>query len=921
MSEVQSCAALHLSSSSSSLSSFSSPLPIPPILPSPPPAPPHLSSSSSPWSHGDELRPQPQVTSSHLLSPHLLPQTQTLPPNPQPQHLLLHPQHLHPQPQHLVPQYQPQHLLPQHLLPQSHPQHLLPQSQPQHLLLHPQHLLPQSQPQPQGLDDPDKEDQTRSEPPYEPPCLLNSHSYSYQSQETNQLDLHHQNQFSAGWTPHRHQLENTHLITHTPAYDAHTLQPEVTHPQRNHTHLITHTPAYDAHTLQPEVTHPQRNHTHLFSHSDTHTLPSSGVYGPSHTHNAYPVTHTPSHTHPELTHTHPELNAHGPPEPTLSQLQCSPLGCGSGGVSLAGWSSMEAASSSILDFSSPQFYPNSYPNYPPQAFCTPQTPSPHYPPPPPANSSPSPEMDPSADRLGFDAQIFMQLKGDKTHFSLTEPDWYPMTSDPSRHPLQAYYPPFPSQVGSILDRTGLLLDAGSSGFFQETGQEKGQDVGSPAQLPGLAAGQNWREECGGGRGGGGRGGRRGGGGGGRRRGGAGGGEKRGGRPEFQVLLSTSQHQSQIKLPQHEESSEASDCRLVCMVCQRDFKSLPALNGHMRSHGGFRSTTHTPRRGKGEDSSAPVRPSVSMTMPVLCSAPPPPSGQERGGGGEEGGGVAKAWRGGKRRSSRPLFLPSGGAVLFCSLMRLTTTEEEKEAVAVGDMVAGNSGAVAMSDRVDARRDGAVANGNGHLGACDAEEEEAVAMGDMVARNDDTRRDGAVADGDEGAVARGNGGGGRGCEAVYTPPPMLCPVRPGAGLYCRLLPAAPLQHAHNGVDDLVSMVTGKQRVGIKVQINVGRGFQAEIPPPQDRRHAHSDSHNALLLWMPMDELESPVNQQRVEALLMMARSSVLPGGGASPEHALHVLSECRGDFLAAVDTLLSGPDSCSRPPHNHYTEVQL
>lgn len=35
--------------------------------------------------------------------------------------------------------------------------------------------------------------------------------------------------------------------------------------------------------------------------------------------------------------------------------------------------------------------------------------------------------------------------------------------------------------------------------------------------------------------------------------------------------------------------------------------------------------------------------------------------------------------------------------------------------------------------------------------------------------------------------------------------------------------------------------------------------------------------------------------VEALLMMARSSVVPGGGASPEFALHVLSECRGDFL--------------------------
>ncbi len=31
-------------------------------------------------------------------------------------------------------------------------------------------------------------------------------------------------------------------------------------------------------------------------------------------------------------------------------------------------------------------------------------------------------------------------------------------------------------------------------------------------------------------------------------------------------------------------------RFACTVCQRDFKSLSALNGHMRSHGGFRAAT-------------------------------------------------------------------------------------------------------------------------------------------------------------------------------------------------------------------------------------------------------------------------------------------------------------------------------------------
>lgn len=35
--------------------------------------------------------------------------------------------------------------------------------------------------------------------------------------------------------------------------------------------------------------------------------------------------------------------------------------------------------------------------------------------------------------------------------------------------------------------------------------------------------------------------------------------------------------------------------------------------------------------------------------------------------------------------------------------------------------------------------------------------------------------------------------------------------------------------------------------------------------------------------------------VEALLLMARSSVVPGGGTSPEASLYILRQCRGDFL--------------------------
>lgn len=107
-------------------------------------------------------------------------------------------------------------------------------------------------------------------------------------------------------------------------------------------------------------------------------------------------------------------------------------------------------------------------------------------------------------------------------------------------------------------------------------------------------------------------------------------------------------------------------------------------------------------------------------------------------------------------------------------------------------------------------------------------------------------------------------------------------------------------------------------------MGRGFQAEIPLLHEKRHADVDSHNALQLWSAWEEMDLPVNQQRgrvsqflshthrhtfqyfhnctyfdgtclVEALLLMARSSVVPGGGTSPEASLYILRQCRGDFL--------------------------
>ncbi|XP_039649632.1 transcriptional-regulating factor 1-like isoform X2 [Perca fluviatilis] len=299
---------------------------------------------------------------------------------------------------------------------------------------------------------------------------------------------------------------------------------------------------------------------------------------------------------------------------------------------------------------------------------------------------------------------------------------------------------------------------------------QGQDVTGAARAPSLAAGPSLRDESGGGE----------------------------------------DTQKEFKMKQPENIS-----RLLCTVCKRDFRSLPALNGHMRCHSASRPATCL---NKSEDSSAPVQPCVSIVMPVSVPV------QSRG--------RPKACRGGQKRCSRPSPATGGAVLLYRSLLH----PEEEEA-----------------------RDGVVAG------------------------------------------------------IHYTPPPMLCPLRAGPGLYCSLatgrqqrVQTVQLHNAHDGFNDGVAMETASppsETLTNKPRINEGRDFQAEIPALRDRKHAASDSHNALLVWTQWDELERPVNQHRVEALLTMARSSVLPGGGTSPETALHILSEFRGDFLLTVEKLLT------------------
>lgn len=170
----------------------------------------------------------------------------------------------------------------------------------------------------------------------------------------------------------------------------------------------------------------------------------------------------------------PALDSWDPLDPPLSELQCSSLGSMCGGATLGRWSS--------ADFSNTQFFPVSFnESNPAQSFCSPTTPgpSPHYPQTP-TISSPGPQIHPTKEMLGFPPQTSTQINVNKPLSSCRhDADSYPVTSNPGQHrPHDTSRRLIPSQTKPVQDQGGF------------TPQKKGQS-------PGLPAGLNWKEECGG----------------------------------------------------------------------------------------------------------------------------------------------------------------------------------------------------------------------------------------------------------------------------------------------------------------------------------------------------------------------------------------------------------------------------------------
>ncbi|XP_051576288.1 uncharacterized protein si:dkey-19b23.10 isoform X1 [Myxocyprinus asiaticus] len=157
---------------------------------------------------------------------------------------------------------------------------------------------------------------------------------------------------------------------------------------------------------------------------------------------------------------------------------------------------------------------------------------------------------------------------------------------------------------------------------------------------------------------------------------------------------------------------------------------------------------------------------------------------------------------------------------------------------------------------------------------------------------------------------------GTMSHYTPPPVLNPARSGTGLFCNLL--SPL-----AVENRAQWTEERKHDCSNGCINIGPEFQAELPDLMKREEHRvwpEESVREELLWKPWVELEeNDTLLEHVENLLDLSASSVLPGGGANLELALHSLSRCQGNILAALEMLLFSNSVPSEDYHYSGTDM--
>ncbi|XP_030879460.1 transcriptional-regulating factor 1 isoform X5 [Leptonychotes weddellii] len=331
-------------------------------------------------------------------------------------------------------------------------------------------------------------------------------------------------------------------------------------------------------------------------------------------------------------------------------------------------------------------------------------------------------------------------------------------------------------------------------------------------------------------------------------------------------------------------------KLTCSICLKEFKSLPALNGHMRSHGGMRASPSLkqllpPKPGSQGFASSIVaapsardKPASSMSddeMPVLVRMTLSPPHSPQGAAPHPPAEIPK----------KPQPVAAKAEEALKSLPEKKKFRHRPEPLFIppppsypANPAASYSGATLYQSQLRSPR----------------------VLGDHLLLDPAHEL------------------------PPYTPPPMLSPVRQGSGLFSNVLIAGHGPGAHpqlpltpltptprvllcrsNSIDGSNMTVTpgpGEQTIDVEPRINIGLRFQAEIPELQDVSALAQDTHKATLVWKPWPELENHDLQQRVENLLNLCCSSALPGGGTNSEFALHSLFEAKGDVMAALEMLL-------------------
>ncbi|XP_053166887.1 transcriptional-regulating factor 1 isoform X2 [Hemicordylus capensis] len=377
------------------------------------------------------------------------------------------------------------------------------------------------------------------------------------------------------------------------------------------------------------------------------------------------------------------------------------------------------------------------------------------------------------------------------------------------------------------------------------------------------------------------------------------------------LQSVSPEQSGHNKETYTEKSETKS-KLTCSVCLKEFKSLPALNGHMRSHGGIRASPIF-RQEEGEN------------PPQQQPQPPPPSEVD---------------------SFMPIVMPVSVPVKLLSpdpgrpATDSTATVKDKP-VSDDEMpvLVRMTYSPPCSPKVASQCASSDLSREHHQSIANSEESFKPLQDKRKYRhrpeplfipppsfNLGASHSGATLYQSQLRSPRilGDHLLDRTHELPpYTPPPMLSPVRQGSGLFSSVitsshgtshpqLPLTPLTPTprvllcrSNSVDGSCVAVTpgpGEQTIDVEPRINIGSRFQADIPELRDIASVGKEDHKATLVWQPWPDLEDKAFQQRAASLLNMCCSSVLPGGGTNLEYGLHSLFEAKGDVMVALEMLL-------------------